>query len=68
MTARLRNDTGHPDAALSGITTISSVDGWFNFTNLTISHAGEGYVIEFEITYPPTAAGINGGVQLVLDF
>ena len=58
ITATLRGGTGHASAVLSGTTTIASTNGWFNFTDLAISHAGSGYIIDFAITYPASAAGL----------
>ncbi|KAL4231848.1 hypothetical protein ACF0H5_009424 [Mactra antiquata] len=49
----------HGDAALIGTTTVVSKNGWFNFTDLGISHKGEEYVIEFAISAPPAAVATN---------
>ena len=57
MTATLRSGTGHASAILGVTTTVTSANGWFNFTDLTLSHAGLGYIIDFDITMPSTAVG-----------
>ncbi|XP_052804443.1 fibrocystin-L-like isoform X2 [Mya arenaria] len=59
ITASLRAGTGHSSAALSGTVTVASENGWVNFTDLQISHAGSGYIIDFEITAPAEAAYLN---------
>ena len=58
LTANIKSGTGHPDAVLGGTTTISSAEGWFNFTDLFITHAGPGYILQFDITKPSSAAGL----------
>ena len=58
LTVTIKSGTGHPDAVLGGTTTITSVEGWFNFTDLFISHAGSGYVLMFDITTPSSAASM----------
>ena len=57
MKATLRPGTGHGSAILSGTTLITSEQGWFNFTDLSISHKGQ-YYIDFDIAEPTTVAGI----------
>ncbi|XP_053409194.1 fibrocystin-L-like isoform X2 [Mercenaria mercenaria] len=55
ITASLRScdpACGHANAVLSGTLTIPSSNGWFNFTDLQISHKGDGYIIDFEISSP----------------
>ena len=52
----LRSGTGHSDAVLSGTLTAYATDGWFNFTDLAISHKGDDYVLDFKVIYPTTAA------------
>lgn len=37
---------------LNGTLTVSASDGWFNFTDLVISHMGSGYVLDFYVSYP----------------
>ncbi|KAK3107254.1 hypothetical protein FSP39_010348 [Pinctada imbricata] len=52
----LRSGSGsNPAATLVGNTTVTFVDGYANFTDLGISHAGSGYILDFEITYPTEA-------------
>ncbi|XP_052805044.1 fibrocystin-L-like isoform X2 [Mya arenaria] len=55
LTVSIRQGTGHPDAVLDGTLNITSADGWFNFTDLVISHMGNDYVLDFNVTYPPEA-------------
>ena len=43
-------------AKLVGETRVSSKDGTFNFTDLSISHQGSGYTIRFAIVHPAGAA------------
>ena len=59
VTVSLRDGTGHPDAALSGTLNVSSAGGWFNFTDLAISHMGNGYILDFNVTYPPEAVNFT---------
>ncbi|XP_053388767.1 fibrocystin-L-like isoform X2 [Mercenaria mercenaria] len=55
ITVNLRNDTGHPLAVLNGNLTINCSQGWFNFTDLVISHSGTGYILDFDVIYPNEA-------------
>ncbi|XP_045210443.2 fibrocystin-L-like isoform X2 [Mercenaria mercenaria] len=55
LTASLRAGTGHPDAVLNGTLLVTCSNGWFNFTDLAISHMGTGYIIDFNISYPTQA-------------
>lgn len=55
LTVSLRAGTGHPNAVLNGTLDVNVTDGWFNFTDLTISHMGSGYILDFNVTYPPEA-------------
>lgn len=55
LTASIRQGTGHPDAVLSGNLRVNASKGWFNFTDLTISHMGTGYNLDFNVTYPAKA-------------
>jgi hypothetical protein len=55
LTATIRTGTGHSNAVLGGTVTVEAVDGWFNFTDLTISHMGTGYILEFNVSYPVQA-------------
>lgn len=54
-TVRVRPGTGDPNAAINGTTSVDFVDGWANFTDLSITHSGVGYVLEFNISKPTTA-------------
>ena len=58
MTATIRSNTGYSGAVLGGTVTVEADNGWFNFTDLSISHAGTGYIIDFDITMPTAAAGM----------
>lgn len=55
LTVSLRAGTGHPDASLNGTLEVNVTDGWFNFTDLLITHMGTGYILDFNVTYPPEA-------------
>ena len=55
LTASIRPGTGHPDAVLSGALQVNSSNGWFNFTDLAISHMGSDYILDFNVTYPQVA-------------
>ena len=60
LTASLRADTGHPSAVLNGTLTVNaSSNGWFNFTDLEISHMGVGYIIDFNVTFPDAAVNFS---------
>ena len=52
LTVTLRAGGSNPAAVLSGNTTVSFIDGFANFTDLTISHYGNNYILDFDITYP----------------
>ena len=34
-------------------------NGWFNFTDLAISHMGTGYILDFNVTYPAVATNFT---------
>ena len=55
LTASIRAGTGHPNAQLNGTLQINSTNGWFNFTDLTVSHMGTGYILDFNVTFPSQA-------------
>ncbi|KAL4228553.1 Fibrocystin-L [Mactra antiquata] len=55
LTASIRSGTGHPNAMLNGTTTVNCTDGWFNFTDLEISHMGNNYILDFNVTFPSEA-------------
>ena len=55
VTASLRNGTGDPEAKLEGNLTIPIVDGWANFTDLSISHNATNYVMDFKVSKPSSA-------------
>ena len=59
LTASLRADTGHPSAVLNGTLTVNASNGWFNFTDLEISHMGVGYIIDFNVTFPDAAVNFS---------
>ena len=52
VTASLVTDSGHPDAKLEGITTISFVNGTATFSDLQITHQGSGYKLKYHVSYP----------------
>ncbi|XP_033758550.1 fibrocystin-L-like [Pecten maximus] len=39
-------------ATLAGNTTVDFVDGWANFSDLSLSHSGSGFIIDFNIIFP----------------
>ena len=51
----IRRGTGHPEAVLSGTLQVSASNGWFNFTDLAISHMETEYILDFNVTYPKAA-------------
>lgn len=55
VAARIKKGTGDVNATVNGTTTVDFVNGWANFTDLSITHSGAGYVMEFLITKPTTA-------------
>lgn len=55
LTVSLRAGTGNPNAMLNGTLEVNVTDGWFNFTDLLITHMGTGYILDFNVTYPPEA-------------
>ena len=55
----IRLGTGHPDAVLSGTLQVNVSNGWFNFTDLAISHMGAGYILDFNVTYPEAATNFT---------
>lgn len=53
VTATLRAGSGSaPNAVLSGTKTVTFINGWANFTDLSLSHKGSGYILDFAITVP----------------
>ena len=59
LVASLRTGTGHPSAMLNGTLQVNASSGWFNFTDLTISHMGYGYIIDFNVTSPQAAQNFS---------
>ena len=61
VTASLKIIGGDPRAKLMGTTTIEVVNGWANFTDLAISHYGDGYAIYFTVSglSVPVPASMN---------
>lgn len=59
VTATIRSGTGNPYAALEGNTSVSVVDGWANFTNLLITHFGQNYILDFNISYPDEGENVS---------
>lgn len=55
VTATIRPGTGDTNAWINGTSTIEIVDGWANFTDISISHNGSDYMLEFNISKPQTA-------------
>ncbi|KAK3587658.1 hypothetical protein CHS0354_042441 [Potamilus streckersoni] len=53
--ASIRAGTGHPQAVLSGNVTVSFIGGLANFTDLSISHMGQRYILDFNISQPGNA-------------
>jgi hypothetical protein len=54
--ATIRQGTGHPNANITGNSTVKFSQGWANFTELSISHSGSGYVLDFHISQPQSAS------------
>ena len=54
---------GHSDATLKGNTTATFTDGWANFSDLAITHAGLEYTIHFAVTSPPEAANFTMSIS-----
>lgn len=52
VTASLIHNTGDASARLEGNTTVPFINGTANFTDLQITHAGTGYQLKYEISYP----------------
>ena len=59
LTASLRPGTGHPSAFLNGTLQVNASSGWFNFTDLEISHMGVGYILDFNVTSPDAALNFS---------
>ena len=55
VTAVIRNGTGDPRALLKGNITVPFIDGLANFTNLSVTHNGTGYILDFKVSFPPKA-------------
>lgn len=55
LSVSVRGGTGHPSNNLTGTLTVNCSEGWFNFSDLAISHMGLGYVLDFNVTYPQEA-------------
>ncbi|ESO84871.1 hypothetical protein LOTGIDRAFT_131466, partial [Lottia gigantea] len=54
----LYNFCSNPSARLNGMKTLTFVDGWANFTDLSISHPGTGYIVDFKVTSPAGASNM----------
>ena len=48
----------YPSAELLGTVTVESVNGWFNFTDLGVTHEGE-YEIQFMVDEPEGASHLR---------
>ena len=59
VTATIRSGTGNPYAVLEGNTTIMVTEGWANFTNLLITHFGQAYILDFNISYPDEGENVS---------
>ena len=55
VTATIRQGTGHPEANFTGNNTAKFIKGWANFTELSISHSGSGYILDFHVSKPESA-------------
>ena len=55
VTATIRNATGDPEAVLGGNSSVPFTKGTANFTNLSISHSGRDYILDFKISYQSRA-------------
>lgn len=55
VTAVIRAGTGDPKAIIIGNNTAKFKEGWANFTSLSISHNGTGYILDFHVSKPSTA-------------
>ena len=53
--ATIRAGTGHPNATIIGNNTVKFSKGWANFTSLSISYNGTGYILDFHISKPESA-------------
>ena len=50
-------DSMYPEAMVTG-ETVRAVNGWFNFTELAISHPGD-YQVQFMVTQPEGASALR---------
>ena len=55
LTASIKNGTGDPEARLEGNSTVPFVNGWANFTELSISHNATDYELVYTISKPSSA-------------
>ncbi|KAL3885610.1 hypothetical protein ACJMK2_025660 [Sinanodonta woodiana] len=55
VTASIHPGSGYSWAVLNGNATVSFVNGFANFTDLSISHMGYGYILDFNISAPTVA-------------
>ena len=60
--ATIKNGTGDPMAVLEGNVTVTLVDGWANFTDLSITHNGSDYQLFFYVN-KPVASHFNATSQ-----
>ena len=44
---------------MGGTSTINCSQGWFNFTDLSISHSGQDYIIDFNVVFPQQAENFS---------
>ncbi|KAI8520672.1 Fibrocystin-L [Branchiostoma belcheri] len=57
--ATIRSGTGTDARAATTGDSVVFKDGWANFTDLAISHSGEGYILDFVIVRPASASRFN---------
>ncbi|XP_052286416.1 fibrocystin-L-like [Dreissena polymorpha] len=59
MEVSIRPGTGHPNAQLLGTLNVTAENGWFNFSDLAITHMGSDYVLDFKIISPVEAENFS---------
>ncbi|XP_078617867.1 fibrocystin-L-like isoform X2 [Branchiostoma floridae x Branchiostoma japonicum] len=57
--ATIRSGTGTDSRAVTRGNSVVFKDGWANFTDLAITHSGEGYILDFVIVKPASASRFN---------
>lgn len=65
VTASLVPGIGDPNAKLDGETTVAFINGTASFKDLQITHAGNGYQLQYRVSFPTTVSFEVTGTTLI---